>query len=470
MILKFTEWLPDQPSMSGALIDAKNVYPVAAGYSPFPSSVDYSSAASENIRNIFVGRYGGDTQVFAGGATKLFKLDASDLSMDDKSKSGGYSGTGQWKFAQFGKQILAVNNSEVMQSWEIGSSSIFADISGSPICKYVTVIRDFVVTGNIGSDTNKIQWSDVNDETDWVSGTTSQSDYQFIPDGGNITGLTGGEFGLVFLERAIVRMSYVGSPLFFQLDTISRGLGCLDGNAVAQYGSTSFFLSDDGFYKTDGQSIQGIGTEKIDRWFFNDVKLVSLDTMTTAIEPTKKLVVWNYENVDGGRTMLAFNWQINKWSRISTDATVVGTIAATGTTLEGLDTLYPSIDAMPASLDDRLFMGGKYLFAGAKDTKLTVFTGFVYDSELITTDIESGYNSVVTLARPQVDNGSADVKVASRRELDDLITFGTSVSTSSEGRANLRSAGRYHRVSVKPTGSWTTAMAVDVDIKPQGNR
>ena len=40
----------------------------------------------------------------------------------------------------------------------------------------------------------------------------------------------------------------------------------------------------------------------------------------------------------------------------------------------------------------------------------------------------------------------------------------------SEGRANVRTGGRYHRVSVQPTGSWLTAMAIDVDFKPQGNR
>ncbi len=62
------------------------------------------------------------------------------------------------------------------------------------------------------------------------------------------------------------------------------------------------------------------------------------------------------------------------------------------------------------------------------------------------------------------------VKVASRRELDDNIQFGSSVTTSSERRASLRSAGRYHRLSISPTGNWTNAVGVDVDVKPQGNR
>ncbi len=203
----------------------------------------------------------------------------------------------------------------------------------------MTVVRDFVVTANIdaGTYTNKVQWSDLNNEEVWTTGATSQADSQIIPDGGNITGLTGGEIGLIFLEKSIVRMTYAGSPLFFQFDTISRGLGCIEGNSIAQYGATSFFLSDDGFYSCDGNIVTGIGTEKVDRYFFNDADITDLDSMSASVDPIKKLVVWNYKNVDGGRSILVYNWQLSKWSRVTTTATGVGSITTTGYTLEALE-------------------------------------------------------------------------------------------------------------------------------------
>ena len=470
--LQFTEWLPDQPANAGSLIDAKNVFPVSVGYSPFPNAVDFSGAASENLNSVYAAKFGSEVVIFAGGASKLFKFNAATEALEDKSKSGGYTGTSTWNFALFGAEVLATNHTAKVQRWTIGSSTAFADLAAAaPIAKFVTVVRDFVVCANIGSTANKVQWSDINDATDWVSGTTSQSDFQIMPDGGNITGITGGEFGIVFLEKAIARMSYTGSPLFFQFDTISRGLGCIAGGSIAQYGGLSFFLSDDGFYQTDGQSVTGIGNEKIDKYFFDDVLLESIDSMSSSADPKRKIVVWNYANNSGGRSILIYNWQLQRWSRASTAATVVGDIATAGTTLEGLGTLgYTDIDTMPASLDARLWVGGKFLFAGAENTKIVTFTGSDYNSELITTDVEVGYNSVVTLARPQIDNGSATIKIASRRELDDAVIFGDSSTTSAEGRADLRSAGRYHRLEVSPTGNWTTAMAVDIDVKPQGNR
>ena len=474
--LQFTDWLPDQPANAGSLNDAKNVFPVGIGYGAFPSSVDFSNSASENINNIFVAKFGANVEVFAGGATKLFKLDIATQNLNDVSKAGGYGGNGTWKFEQFGQVVLACNDNNKIQAWTIGVSTAFADVAASaPIAKDIAVVRDFVFAGNIsiGSQPDKVQWSDINDETDWVSGATSQSDFQIIADGGNVQAITGGEFGVVLLEKSIVRCSYVGSPLFWQFDAISNGLGCLEGNSVARYGNITFFLADDGFYSTDGQTVTNIGLEKLDRWFFGRADLTKLNTMSVAIDPVKNLVVWNYADVDGNRRILIYNWQLQKWSRAETTSNIVGTIATLGETLETLESIlgYTDIDTMPViSLDSRLFIGGKFLFAGAREDKIVVFTGQSITPQLITTDIEVGYNSVATLARPQIDNGTAQVAVASRRELDDNIIFGTFVPATTEGRCSLRSAGRYHRFNVQPTGNWTTAMAVDVDVKPQGNR
>ena len=474
--VQFTEWLPDQPDNSGGLNDALNVIPVSIGYQPFPNSVDFSEEASELLNAVFVAKWGTEVVVFAGGASKLFKLNPDTFALDDVSQAGGYTSPNVWNFVQFGRTVLATNGgNNFIQYWTMGISNVWADIATSPKPKQMAVVRDFVVVGNLLAGTlgqSTVQWSDINDETDWTPGATSQSDSQVIADGGNVVAVSGGEFGLIFLEKSIQRMSYVGSPLFFQFDNISRGLGCLSGNSVCQYNNVTFFLSDDGFYSCDGTSVNSIGNEKIDRWFFNDINLSLIDSMSSSINPTSNIAIWNYANNAGGRSMLVYNWSLGKWSRVTTATTVLGNIATVGITLEGLTDIlgYTDIDTMPASLDARLWVGGKFLFAGATGAKISTFTGSNYNSQLITTDIEVGYNSVVNLIRPQIDNGSADIAIASRRELDDSVIFSPTVITTSEGRANVRSGGRYHRVAVYPTGSWTTAMAIDVDIKPQGNR
>ena len=529
----FTEWTPDLPGVVENLSAAENVVPTAVGYAPFPTAVDYSAAASEDLNSVFAGRFNTTTNVFAGGATKLFRFDSSDLSMDNVSKSGNYTNVSKWNFVQFGNTIIAANNVDKLQGFTLGSSSLFADLAAAaPVAKFVAVVRDFVVAANLdsGTNSNKVQWSDINDEADWTSGATSQSDYQIIADGGNITGLTGGEFGLVLLERAIVRMSYIGSPYFFQFDTIARGLGCIEGNSVAKYNNTTYFLGDDGFYACDGSTVKPIGTQKVDNWFFNNANPSEFDTMSTTIDPLRKIVVWNFLNTFGGRSLIMYNWQVDKLSYGTTDTNVVAYSATAGVTLEGLDINYlvtagsftvgkqytievigstdftaigaevnvvgarftatgvgsgtgtavdlaaaaaagRTLDTMTTSLDDRLWAGGKLLFAGARGAKVVTFTGANATATITTGDIGSEATSLVTLARPIVDNGSAQVAIASRMLLNQVPQLGSYTQASAENRVSLRSSGKYHRLSIIPTGSqWSNVMAIDVELQQQGTR
>lgn len=469
----FTEWTPDQPSIVENLSSAKNVVPAAVGYIPFPLAVDYSQAASENLNNVFAGKFSSTTNVFAGGATKLFRLDGSDLSMDDVSKSGGYTNVEKWNFAQFGNAIIAANDKNKLQAFTLGSSTTFNDLAAAaPIAKYVTVVRDFVVAANLdsGTNANKIQWSDINDETDWVSGGASQSDYQILADGGNIRGVTGGEFGLVLLDRAIVRMTYIGSPYFFQFDTIARGVGCVEGNSVAKYGNMTYFLGEEGFYGCDGQTVTAIGNEKVDRWFWSNANPSKLSSMSTTVDPFRKIVVWHFIDNFANKSLIIYNWQVNKWTYGITDVDYVASSATAGSTLEGMD-LYGNMDTIETSFDSPLFSGGKFLFSGARGTKIVTFTGQPSAAQIDTGLIGSQYPSVVTLARPLVDSGSADVAIASQVRLNQVVDFGTYTSADSENRVSLRSAGKYHKLSIKPTGAnWQNIIGIDLEVQPQGTR
>ena len=614
--ITFTEWTPDQPSIVTNLSKAEGVFATQVGYSPFPTAVDYSQAASENLTNVFSARFSATNLIFAGGVTKLFRLDGADYSMDNVSKTGNYAGVVRWNFVQFGDTILAANNINKLQYYTIGSSTTFNDAAAAaPVSKYVTIVRDFVVCGNLnaGDDSSTVQWSDINDFTDWTAGGASQSDSQIIPDGGNITGLSGGEFGLVFLQRAIVRMSYIGSPYFFQFDTITRNLGCLEGNSIAQHGSVTYFLAEDGFYACDGRSVEAIGNEKIDRFFLRNADPSALNTMSATIDPFRKLVIWNYKDVFAKRELLIYNWLTKKWTTCSTDTDYVSSIVSSGFTLEGLDApyeinaynmiatkeytisklgsninwtsigaanavvgakltrnttsitgssatytqsgttavtvtltshglitgdsvyldfttgtavdgnyivtvltantftivqdvsrttsgnvtvysgrvidleaarnagyaldypaVYPATEGLPSmttSLDSPLYTGGKFLLAAARGTKIATFTGASSPAQIDTGYIGSQYNSTVTLARPIIDNGSADVAILSVNLLSEVKDFSTYTSSNSENRVPLRSNGKYHKLSIKPTGDrWSNALGVDIDVTPQGTR
>jgi hypothetical protein len=140
-------------------------------------------------------------------------------------------------------------------------------------------------------------------------------------------------------------------------------------------------------------------------------------------------------------------------------------------TLEGLDTYNASIDALGISLDSRQWIGGKMVFGGTRGPAVVSFTGNPKEASIVTNEINADNNTtMVTLAKPIVDGGSASVSVASRFLLSDTPNFNTAVAADSDNRVGIRSVGRYHRLRVIPSGSWTTAIGVDIDIQPAGMR
>jgi hypothetical protein len=472
--VNFTDWLPDQPGVIGVLTNAKNVFPKQVGYGPVPQEEDYSGAASENLNSAVAGKtVAGAVRVFAGGSTKLFLVDSNDLSLSDISGTT-YSATKNWKFTQFGNLVLAANGAQPIQAADLSTTTIsFQNVEASaPTAKYLTVIRDFVVTANQpASNPSRVQWSGINDPTTWSSSAVTQSDFQDIPDGGEIRGITGGEYGLVLLERSIVRMSYVGTPLVFQFDNIARNLGCYEGQSVIQWQGTTYWLSDDGFYSYNGQQIEPIGAEKVNRYFWATMEESRLDEMSAAVDPFRNLVIWGYGSNDNTYRLLIYHWITKRWSYAETNVNRIADFSSPSFTLEALDAISTNLDLIPVSLDSRLWLGGKMIFGGVRGDKLVSFGGQSKEATIETSDLETdGRFSMITLAKPVVDGGLASVGVASRNNLSVTPVFSGQSQADSENRVGLRSLGRYHRLRVIPSGLWRTAIAVDIEIQPAGMR
>jgi hypothetical protein len=399
----------------------------------------------------------------------------------------------------------------------------------------------------VAGSESTVYWSDINNEVNWTPAASSQADSQVLPDGGDITGLSGGEYGLVFLERAIYRMTYSGSPFFFQFDAISRAIGCIANGSIAQLADKTYFLADDGFYVCNGQSVTPIGAEKVNRWFFENAAPDLLKTqMSATIDPIRSLIIWTLPT-NSGNKLLIYNAQVNKWSysdealeslaylltssatlesldkisitpgqntqngtytqsgttvtvtltdhKLETNAyvyfnatsggatdgfyqitkvdsntfTITETVSATISTSNCVISL-PSLESLTASFDDRAYSGGTWFLGGVKANQIYGFTGGLQSASISSNDIDIG-RSLITLAKPIVDNGSADVSVASRVLLGDPVGFGTAVSADAENRVSLRSNGNYHRIRVSPTGAgWKTVVGVDIEYSTQGTR
>ena len=99
--------------------------------------------------------------------------------------------------------------------------------------------------GYIDGAPTRIQWSSFNSPaTTWAADRLTQAGYADLdPRFGPITALVGGRYPMVFQERGISLVQYVGPPTVWRVSVVSEDRGCIAPFSVATIGSQTYFLS-----------------------------------------------------------------------------------------------------------------------------------------------------------------------------------------------------------------------------------
>lgn len=321
--------------------------------------------------------------------------------------------TSQWQFAQFGNLVFATQKNTVLQVYNLSSSSAFADTAGSPPqADYISVVGRFLVLSGLLSNPFRIHWSGLNDTTNWTSGVGS-SDFQDFPDGGIVRGVAGGEFGTVFQDQAIRRMSYIpGSPLIFQIERIAQDLGLFAPYSIIRAGSLIFFHSAQGFYKiAPGGLPEQIGRERVDRTFFDDLDKTELRMFIGASDPRSTRALWAYKSTSGTTSLydkiIGFDYALDRFFQAEMSGEYLLGMSQPGITLENLDTLSASIDALAASLDSFAVSTQPLIAQFNGDHKMGFFSGANLEATLETAEQGTdGRRVFMNGFRPVVDASS----------------------------------------------------------------
>ena len=470
------EWLPDQPDLGNRATVAKNVIPWKDSYKSFPELTTTSNALTARAQGGFFARdSAANVYNFAGDATTLYQLLDGNSYSDVTRTSGVYSTAVDdwWEFIQWGETVIATNYTDDPQLISLGAGNFVALPGSPPKARHIDVVRDFVVLGNITDAAvnypNRVMWSGINDSESWTVSAATMADYQDLQgDGGWVQKIVGGEYGLVFQERAIWRMTFVGSPLIFQFDKIENKRGAFAPQSVIGYGGVSFYLADDGFYVTNGASNSvPIGDGKIDRYFLDNLDTDYWYRVNSTIDPINKLVMWGvpFTGNTGGRpnNILVYNWVYKKWGLVEVDTECFARFASVGYTLDGLDAVNSSIDALSPSLDSRTWAGGTQSLAAFDSShQLATFSGAAMDATVETGEVEHypGYRAHVLGVRPIVDQNAATVTIGSRNLLSAAHSFGSVLSQNGSGECPSRSNARYHRYRISTTGSFDFVQGV----------
>lgn len=486
MLIKFAQWAPDVAELNNPFTgDVNNVLCASASYIPFPLPAAYTDSLASRPLGQMAVNVGGTIYIFAGTADKLYRLDNTTLAWTDVSQAlvtYSASATTPWSFAQFGNYIIAVNANDDPQVFELGVSTEFATLAGSPPrASLVRVWGDFVVLLRLTSNPNRIHWSGLNDIEQWTPGTNN-SDFQDFPDGGAVQGSSSATNPIIFQESAIRRATFVpGSALIFTFQKIHDKRGAKAIRSIATRGSYIFYADEGGFYQisADG-AINPIGYEKVDRTIFGTVSSTNLEEMQGAVDPFHPRVYWAYTTGSGSdfSTLLIYDWNLQRWSKATVTTRAIFPAATTGTTLEGLDSI-AALDALPYSLDSRVWQGGAPVLA-CFDTsnRLAFFSGANAEATLTTQEMgdTSGKLSTITEVFPVVEwdaQSTVFAQLGTRYRRNDQMTWTEERQPSfNTGVVRKRSRGRFHRVRLRiPEGvQWSDAQGMDVKQTASGLR
>lgn len=489
MILPAPEWAPDQTNDGTGTADEdviENVVPDLDSYRPWQGlnviTTSLTARAQGAIGVIDTARVAYD---FAGDKNHLYRLvSLSWVRATNATLSATFSystSTDQWwEFEQWNNTVLATNGVDPVQEITLGSSN-FVDLAGAPPVGYhIAVVKDFVWLGNISGSPQRVRWSAINNSQSWTVDAATQADYQdLVGNGGHVQRIIGGDTATVFQERSIWTAQYIGTPGIFDFGNGPRvkDVGLLAPQSAARYGSSIFFLAEGGFFRLDPQGLTPIGAQKIDRSFFADLDSQYIHRVQGIILPLEKLYIVCYPGAGSSsgtpNRLLVYNFEANRWSRVSEEVEMLWRYINAGYTLEGLD-LFGTMDTLPATLDSALWAGGQVSLAAFNPSHCAaIFNGDAKSATVTTREFApfAGRRGRITRVRPLVDGGSSSVTPISRNRLQDARTVGSAASQNSSGDCPMRVNANYVSFRIGTSGSFTRIRGVEIlDFADTGNR
>ena len=499
ILLPAGDYTPDlSPYLNSGMTVTAGVYPRSDGSDgPLLSPTSASVALGSRCLGAFASRDKGGTSYVVSGTAAALAVQ-TNLSWTDKSGTTYAVPANQhWRFTQFGEQIIATNSADPIQTWTMGNVGNFANLSsGAPLARYVATIEPgFCMVGFYTSGGTTVSsglwWSALNDATSWptpgtLAATSVQSDVQQMPGGGFITGILpaiGGANGVVFTERTLYRIEYVGAPAVFAFREIDRSRGCIAPQGLIQVGPTAFFLSEDGFCAFNGTSATNIGAGRVDRKFWSEVDQTALDRIYATVDLDRKLVIWAYPtnsalNQNPNRWLI-YSYSKDKWRYADDAALTVEYLYPGRTTAYTLDTLDNVLPGGPDNsngftVDNAFYQGGRRALVGFDASHSMVsYTGNNLAARVETGDVDAdGSRVFVTGITPLTDAVAPTACVGWRGNLSDSITYTTPTAPGYDNRCPQRISAQYARAAlVIPAGaSWSYLQGARVEYMPDGER
>ena len=475
------EWTPDSPQhVIGSISDLNNVIPDVSAYTSVPTFKPVTGPIIEDGEvALITGSQSfydadGNVHTFAGTNKGLYRL-TSQASWENVSKEGGYNGLGHpWQFVIYGDLVIATNYQDPIQCVNVKGGGPFEDLSETaPRARTLAIVNEFLFLGDTvdtydNERPGRVWWGPIaNPRGVWEPNQTTMCDYQDIGQGVSVVRIVGGESAKIFMKTAVVRGTFVGSPIVFQFDVIEPARGCVGINALTNIGEAVYFLSHDGFYALTTGSSTPVGLNKVDKYILDRLPGGALSLAQCAYDPRHKLIWWSFPTATTNPSdttildlSIVLHWPTGKWGKTTTPFRSLHSLQTRGYTLDELDEINKVLDELPFPLDSVMYKGGVPIL-GCFDLNGCLgygygepISGYVTTSDAPYADHEA--RMFIRRVRPAVDGTSKThtMQISGKQSLYDLDAFTAEYAYTRIGDFPCRKSGRYHKIKFHLNGDW----------------
>lgn len=351
--LRPPKWEPDKGNIRvSSLSDVSGVVPYAGSYLPSPQYLKSTKTSPSPYYFMDVGGFYIHSSASTSGTAYMYIGTDDDIYRTSVANVGNFadatgaavfsrfSSESGWQFASFGNNVLATNGVDAIQIATTPTTNFVASnqttipASYDPKCKYITVVKNHVLIGNISfasapsaaipksalsgtSYPTMVMWSATDNARRFGDPIATPdyllvgSDWQDFPDEhGPITGLAGGESALIFKQSAIYRMD--GPPWTFQ--KIVSNCGTVYPNSIVQYNQDTYFWGPAGptVLRSGSATPEPLASGRVQREIqdgtYNAYWYPSTNiNLCGAVDPSNDLIVWCNGSLGYAGVFLVYN-------------------------------------------------------------------------------------------------------------------------------------------------------------------
>lgn len=168
------------------------------------------------------------------------------------------------------------------------------------------------------SDPLQIRWSDVGNYNDWTPSVTNQAGGYHIPTGSIIRrGFQGPSQQYWWTDIDLYVAQYTGPPFVYGFSKIGTGCGLISSKAVAQLGSTVYWMSQKQFFMTSGSNAPQPIPCSVWDFIFQNLDWNNVDNVEAAPNSQFNEVNWFFPSIDSPNgendAYVCYNVLYNEW-------------------------------------------------------------------------------------------------------------------------------------------------------------